>query len=443
MKDNLESCLDRRSVGTEVKLIEIYCENIELFGDSMQEILSKLAYKAVEKGSSLYFGTSIRGAALMRFGTLLSQVFERSMDLHQLSDQPKILDYTLNCAPFSIHVKIFYHEEYSKSLSSTSSALMSSFVEVIKQASEALAHGQILIQDLQTILGKVDHFKSVVAEIKDNPIRPDYLIATLALREKELYGYQTTLKIVQDFVYMCTRFKGNTRKLEDKIKCFEKLENISLNLLCKVAMLNETKHPDEYQPTVIAFELDEHVVQTIPHVLKCGQGLLFITLWDKRGNELAKQKGKALDLDEILTEVWEPTYKFWNDLCTRLKNGDLKFSEFEKYFKTTDMETLRNELMKLSQDGNPQWIDVRLDQVEKYRNLQSCLFGARAIMEVVKEFELTGNFNQILEILKKTGDSDTKMNTLDDNMMKTCKILTGIDEDKAKSLEHLLPVNCW
>lgn len=31
--------------GTEVKLIEIYCENIELFGDSMQEILSKLAYK--------------------------------------------------------------------------------------------------------------------------------------------------------------------------------------------------------------------------------------------------------------------------------------------------------------------------------------------------------------------------------------------------------------
>ncbi|XP_063404431.1 E3 ubiquitin-protein ligase rnf213-alpha-like [Mytilus trossulus] len=446
MKDNLESCLDRRSVGTEVKLIEIYCENIELFGDSMQEILSKLAYKAVEKGSSLYFGTSIRGAALMRFGVLLSQVFERSMDLHQLSDQHKILDYTLNWAPFSTHVKIFYHEEYSKSLSSTSSALMSSFVEVIKQASEALAHGQILVQDLQTILGKVDHFKSVVAEIKDNPIRPDYLIATLALREKELHGYQTTLKIVQDFVYMCTRFTGNTKKLEDKIKCFEKLENVSLNLLCKVAMLNETKHPEEYQPTVIAFDLEDHVVQTIPYILKCGQGLLFTTLWDRRGNELAKQKGKSLDLDEILTEVWEPTYKFWDDLCTRLKNGDLKFSEFEKYFKTTDMETLRNELMKLSQDGNTKWIDIRLDQLEKYRNLQSCLFGARAIMEVVKEFELTGNFNQILEILKLTGDADTKMNTLDDNMMKTCKILTGIDEEKAKSLRTFIackPLVVW
>jgi hypothetical protein len=52
-------------------------------------------------------GSGIRGEALMRFGMLLSQVFERSMDLHQLSDQHKILDYTLTWAPFSTHVKIF------------------------------------------------------------------------------------------------------------------------------------------------------------------------------------------------------------------------------------------------------------------------------------------------------------------------------------------------
>ncbi|CAC5418279.1 RNF213 [Mytilus coruscus] len=446
IRDNLEPYLEKRARSTDVKLIEIYCENLESFCDTLQEILSKLAYRAVETGSNIQFGTGIRGAALMRFGTLLSQVFERSMDLHQLSDQHKILDYTLNWAPFSTHVKIFYHSEYSKSLSDTSKDLMGNFVEIVKRASEALARGNILVSDLEIILGKMNHFKSVINEIKDIPVKPDYLLATLPLRQKELAAYQTTLKIVQDFIYMCTRFRGNTRLLEQKIKCFEKLENVSLNLLCKVAMLDETKHPDEYQPTVIAFELNETILQTIPYILKCGQGLLFTTLWDRRGNELAKQKGKSLDLDEILTEVWEPTYKFWEDLCTRLKNGDLKFSEFEKFFKTTDMETLRNELMKLCQDGNTKWIDVRLDQLEKYRNLQSCLFGARAIMEVVKEFELTGNFNQILEILKLTGDADTKMNTLDDNMMKTCKILTGIDEEKAKSLRTFIsckPLVVW
>jgi SepF-like predicted cell division protein (DUF552 family) len=43
----------------------------------------------------------------------------------------------------------------------------------------SVARGNILVQDLQTILGKVDHFKSVVAEIKDLPVKADYLIATL------------------------------------------------------------------------------------------------------------------------------------------------------------------------------------------------------------------------------------------------------------------------
>ncbi|CAC5425101.1 RNF213 [Mytilus coruscus] len=446
-RDELDYQLRTRSQGAEVRLIELYCENAETYSDSVQEILSKLAFSAVERGSSIYVGGSgIRGSTLMKFGKLLSLVFERSMDLQQMVNQHKTLDYMLNWAPFSTHVKFFYHEEYSKSLSSASSDLMSNLVELLKQMSEALRKGTILVQDLRQIIAKAGHFKSIVMEVKDLPVRADYLVATLPLREKELTAYQTTLKIVQDFVYMCTRIKGNTRELEVRIKRYEKLEDVSLNLLCQIAMLDETKHPDEYQPTVTAFGLDETILQTIPHILKCGQGLLFITLWDRRGNELAKQKKKSLDLEEILTEVWEPTYKFWDDLCTRLKNGDLKFSEFEKFFRTTDVETLRNELMKLCQDGNTKWIDVRLDQLEKYRNLQSCLFGARAIMEVVKEFELTGNFNQILEILKLTGDADTKMNTLDDNMMKTCKILTGIDEVKANSLRTFIsckPLVVW
>ncbi|VDH93225.1 ubiquitin carboxyl-terminal hydrolase 34 [Mytilus galloprovincialis] len=446
LRDELEQTLTTRSSHAEGKLVELYCENVESFCDPIQEILSKLAFRAVERGNSLHVSSSYKGSMLMKYGKLLSLVFERSMDLHQLVDQHKILDYTLNWAPFATYVKLLYHDEYSKSLSSNSADLMRNFVEVLKRASEALSRGNILVQDLQRIMGKAGHFKSIVMEIKDLPIKAEYLMASLPLREKELLAYQATLKIVQDFMYMCTRFKGNTRDLEDRIKRFEKLENVSLNMLCKVAFLEDMKNHEQYEPTITAFGLDENVFQTIPYILKCGQGLLFITLWDRRGNELAKQKGKSLDLDEILTEVWEPTYKFWDDLCTRLKNGDLKFSEFEKFFKTTDMETLRNELMKLCQDGNTKWIDVRLDQLEKYRNLQSCLFGARAIMEVVKEFELTGNFNQILEILKLTGDADTKMNTLDDNMMKTCKILTGIDEDKAKSLRTFIackPLVVW
>lgn len=74
--------------------------------------------------------------------------------------------------------------------------------------SEALGKGTILVQDLRQIIAKAGHFKSIVMEVKDLPVNANYLVATLPLRDKELTAYQTTLKIVQDFVYMCTRIQG-------------------------------------------------------------------------------------------------------------------------------------------------------------------------------------------------------------------------------------------
>jgi hypothetical protein len=41
------------------------------------------------------------------------------------------------------------------------------------------------------------------------------------------------------------------------------LENIGLNALCKVAMLEELKDQEKYQPIVIAFGLDENVLQVV------------------------------------------------------------------------------------------------------------------------------------------------------------------------------------
>lgn len=82
------------------------------------------------------------------------------------------------------------------------------FVEVLKQASEALTRGDILIHDLRKILGKAGNYKSIVIEIEDDLFKPEYIMATLSLREKEWLTYQSTLKTVQDFMSMCSRFEG-------------------------------------------------------------------------------------------------------------------------------------------------------------------------------------------------------------------------------------------
>ena len=97
-------------------------------------------------------------------------------------------------------------------------------------------------------------------------------------------------------------------------------------------------------------------------------------------------------------EVWEPVANQWKTICQKLRRGDILFSEFENFFGKTELENLRNELILLERNGDTRWVDERLDQIEKYRNLRSCAFGAEAILEVVEAFELKGDFNQIKEI---------------------------------------------
>jgi len=193
---------------------------------------------------------------------------------------------------------------------------------------------------------------------------------------------------------------GDTRNIEARIKSFAKLEDVSLNMLCKPALVDNVTNAERYQPVILAFELEQEVLDILPKILECSKGVLFMKLWEKRGNEMVKQKGRNLVMEEILTELWEPTYRFWCVLCEKLKTGNLLFSEFEKFFKTADIDILREELIRLSRGGDTSWIDKRLDQLQKYRNLRSCSFGANAIMEVVKEYDLQGDFSQIIEIIE-------------------------------------------
>ena len=193
---------------------------------------------------------------------------------------------------------------------------------------------------------------------------------------------------------------GDTRNIEERIKSFEKLEDVSLNMLCKPALVDNVRNAERYQPVILAFGLEQEVLDILPKILECSNGVLFMKLWEKRGNEMAKQKGRNLVMEEIFTELWEPTYRFWCVLCEKLKTGNLLFSEFEKFFKTADIDILREELIRLSRGGDTSWINKRLDQLQKYRNLRSCSFGANAIMEVVKEYDLQGDFSQIIEIIE-------------------------------------------
>jgi len=56
---------------------------------------------------------------------------------------------------------------------------------------------------------------------------------------------------------------------------------------------------------------------------------------------------------------------------------------------------LHLEFNLMSRGEDREWIDERLAQIHQYRELQGCVEGARAILNVVDYYELKGDFHPI------------------------------------------------
>lgn len=196
-------------------------------------------------------------------------------------------------------------------------------------------------------------------------------------------------------------FLANTSKLEEQIKRCQEFDRVSLKNICDNVKV--PKDIKKYQPKVIALEVDRYILDTLPEMIRCTKGKIFIIIWDKFAVEFHKTIQRPLQIDELIEHVWKPTFKEWEQLHSRLKSGQILFSEFERICGRFDQNTLKREFLLLEgveSDKKIHWIQERIDQMSKYRNLQNCLNGASVIMKVVEEFELEGDFKAIEQILK-------------------------------------------
>lgn len=207
--------------------------------------------------------------------------------------------------------------------------------------------------------------------------------------------------------------------MSKRIKSFEDLKKVELKHICaevKVVGVQlvftpgiyvQTTESEEivklenYCPKVTAFGLNTHHMLSMKELkYYTVDGDSFTQLLDKKGQIMEKKKGSKLSVDEVFKEVWEPTKKFWTELCAELEEGEIYLSKFKRHFQTDNIVRLKQELKKHSGGNFIDWIDHRIHQFEQYRTICNCSKGAEAIMKVVNVYGLKGNFNQIKETLQ-------------------------------------------
>ncbi|CAC5422256.1 RNF213 [Mytilus coruscus] len=417
----------------EEELVKVYCQNQNVFCDKLLEVLTYYAFAAVEEcGKNITILSKLDEKQMKTFGALLSSVFEKKYEKENIKDQKVLLQISTTWTPFPLYIKMIFNNIHGTCLSERCKRLLHSSLDCVREITVTLLEGNILVKNLLLVQEKEDAFSSIIKEMRDF----DYQTFQKAVevRTTEYNAFRECERNLKRFIDLCHRCEANTLELEQQIGKYQDIDKTVLTDICSTVDLK--KDIKKYKPKIIAFEIDRNILALLPEIIQCSsKGSLFLAIWERYGTQIVGSVQRALDITEIIDQVWKPAHQEWKTFVKRLKNGDILFKEFDSICGRSNQDTLRKEFQILEGGKDATWIKQRIDQMEKFRNLENYVKGAETIMKVVKEFQLEGNFKPIEQILNMTkGGKNFKMNKLKPALFRPCQVLSNIDNQKTKCL---------
>ncbi|XP_053391301.1 E3 ubiquitin-protein ligase rnf213-beta-like [Mercenaria mercenaria] len=202
--------------------------------------------------------------------------------------------------------------------------------------------------------------------------------------------------------------------------------------LCEVEAINEGS--DEYtsHPKTKDFDISVKVAETLPEIQKCYSSSTFCDMWLQKCREVG---GGCKTLDSVITSIWKAVKESFDLLAKNIEAGETTFNEFERLFGykfRDDLLAMKKELRNIR--ITPEVINTRIDQLIKYKQLETCVFGAKSILEFVKQYNLTGNFQQIRAIALYD-ENDMQMKAFDETLIATCESLRDLTKEQAECLK--------
>ena len=164
-------------------------------------------------------------------------------------------------------------------------------------------------------------------------------------------------------------------------------------------------------PVVQFFELSPEAKVMISALSKLSDSVLLRQFWTENGDKAlrltAQREGHKvyLSVDDVEQLVWTPSKERLQSLQERFLNGAITFEEIDKHFNVfKGSQDLSSEIKLItSKNGNQMkapvsLINERIEQIDQYHRLHSCIDAAESILEFKTCLGLQGNF-QLVEDL--------------------------------------------
>lgn len=133
---------------------------------------------------------------------------------------------------------------------------------------------------------------------------------------------------------------------------------------------------------------------------------LILKSWMNRAKALVSDSpGLLLSLQNVLSEIWQPSLRDFCQLGTRIGSGLVTFEEVDKAVEGCedkgDGARLKKEMnfmaVKLKEYPGLEenWLDRRLWQIQEYRQLHHAVKSASAILKIKARLNLKGDFSHV------------------------------------------------
>nr|XP_022293483.1 E3 ubiquitin-protein ligase rnf213-alpha-like isoform X1 [Crassostrea virginica] len=439
VKRALKKDLTSRRVNAN-ELFNTYCSD-DVYPPEVQEVLTEIALKVIEEGCSLN-DTILSSKGVDKYGVILCKNFETVWKKRNSEGNQTLLQFTLSWPSFFHFLNMFYRQEKrSKVLSKDTDCLLKSAAQQVWTAYQDLETGEITVKNINLIQENKENFckiMKVMAERdkKEFDFQERIVTDLINIRNKEISHFEKILSNVRIFTDMCLHIEVDTLQFDEALTTFRELKGHKISTFCNPASLGRVADVAAYVPDICAFPVEEEILEIIPQLQRCSRGTLFMKLWERKGKKCVEEKqGIPLTSDEVISIVWEPVYEKIQAISKQIRDGTMLFTEFQKHFGKFNDDCLVEELQHLAVDGDREWIKKRMEQIIEHRTVQQCVKGALIIMDVVKTYELEGNFQQISLIVEMAEGKDVAMCKLDKDLIKATASLKGMTEAQAHCLQ--------
>lgn len=189
------------------------------------------------------------------------------------------------------------------------------------------------------------------------------------------------------------------------------LQTVNLNRLVKVHVFDaERKTKMTGPPPVLWYQTGMNVLKMAGDMHKLRNSNLILSSWVKGAASLASERHPSpapVSLTQVYEHIWMPLMEEFSELHVSIAGANITLKQLDQVLEESgddgDGKLMRKELDLMSEmfsaagalRAERNWVERRLVQIQKYRQLYEAAAAASAVLKIAKEMKLSGNFSQI------------------------------------------------